>query len=68
MQKHLMTKNDYEKYVRFTNKQEIHKNPNLKECPSVDCEGLLVKPSQDSATNLAECEKCLKVYCYKCLH
>ena len=37
------------------NRKEIHRNPNLKECPTVDCEGILEKPDPDLASNLAEC-------------
>lgn len=34
---HLMSKETYEKYLRFNKQIEIHRNPNLKFCPTPDC-------------------------------
>jgi IBR domain, a half RING-finger domain len=45
-----MSKETYNKYLKFEKRSEINRNPGLKWCPTTDCEGYLVKPI--SAENL----------------
>jgi E3 ubiquitin-protein ligase RNF19A len=42
--KHLMSPNIYDKYLKFNKRNEVSRNPNLKWCPTPDCEGYLEKP------------------------
>lgn len=57
----------YEKYIKFTNRHEIHRNPNFKGCPTPDCEGFLKKPLWIECEEI-QCNDCNKIYCFKCLH
>lgn len=36
-----MTKEIYDKYLKFNKYNEINRNPNLKFCPTTNCEGFL---------------------------
>lgn len=45
MEKHVLSEETHKKFLKFTKRLEILRNPILKECPSVDCEGYLRKPS-----------------------
>ena len=63
-----MSDDTYKKYFKFANRQEIHRNPNLKGCPTADCEGYLEKPDIDCSDNNVTCNNCLKVFCFNCLH
>jgi hypothetical protein len=57
----------YEKFVKFISRLEIHRNPNIKGCPTIDCEGILNKPSDEDILEV-QCSACNKVYCISCLH
>lgn len=61
---HLMTAQIYEKYLRFHGKREVNRNPDLKWCPTVDCEGYLKKPLIDLNVT---CSICKKTICFGCL-
>lgn len=44
---HIMSKEIYEKYLRFNKHNEINRNPKLKFCPTPNCEGFLEKIEND---------------------
>ncbi|CDW75180.1 ibr domain containing protein [Stylonychia lemnae] len=67
LQKHVMDDDTYSKYFKFSNRQEIHRNPRMKGCPTPDCEGYLEKPHISSETQVI-CDTCKKCYCFNCLH
>ena len=62
-----MDKELYIKYIKFTSRQEIHRNPKIKGCPTPDCEGILDKP-EFPFIEVITCQTCEKEYCFKCLH
>ena len=66
MTNHIMTPDIYSKYVKFKGRKEILRNPNLKLCPTPDCEGYLEKPTNIEPTDI-KCPHCKKVYCFGCL-
>ncbi len=63
-----MTPDTYQKYEKFTRRLQILKDPSLKGCPTVDCEGFLRRPLPHISNNLSLCCECNKNYCFKCLH
>lgn len=71
LQSHLMEKDIYNKYLRFNRQNEINRNPDLKFCPTPNCEGFLTKPLTSSSSGfqkIVKCEVCLKETCFNCLH
>lgn len=65
MTKHLMNPDLYEKFIKFSDRIEIHRNPNLKFCPTTDCEGFLRKGPASSKN--VTCDQCKKEICFACL-
>ena len=47
----------YEKYIKFNGRREINRNPDLKWCPTPDCEGYLKKPLLEAKLE-ASCPIC----------
>ena len=41
-----MSTETYNKYLKFNRQNEINRNPNLKFCPTPNCEGFLLKPEK----------------------
>lgn len=66
MTNHLMSANIYEKYIRFNGRKEVNRNPDLKWCPTPDCEGYLKKPLLSDKLEVT-CQVCKKVTCFGCL-
>lgn len=66
LQKHVMSKEVYDKYFKFSKRQEVNRDPNMKGCPTPDCEGYLEKPTIHNISEIS-CSVCKKCYCYKCL-
>jgi IBR domain, a half RING-finger domain len=65
LKRHLLSPESYSKYMKFTNRQKIYKDPTLKGCPTVDCEGCLKRTNPDTP---AVCCDCQKQFCFKCLN
>lgn len=64
-----MSSDIYSKYLKFTRRLQIYKDPSLKGCPTVDCEGYLKKPMpSENYCPPAICNECKKAYCFKCLN
>lgn len=66
-----MSQETYKKYQKFIKRLEIYKNPQLKGCPTIDCEGALQKGKINPNTNslpASVCCECHRAYCYKCLN
>jgi hypothetical protein len=64
---HIMSKEIYEKYLRFNKQNEINRNPKLKFCPVPNCEGFLEKNKIDVDT-LVKCAVCDTYACFMCLN
>lgn len=56
----------YNKYIKFNGRKEINRNPDLKWCPTPDCEGYLNKPTNLEPLEV-ECRICKKTTCFGCL-
>lgn len=56
----------YKKYIKFKGRNEILRNPNLKLCPTPDCEGYLEKPCNLDDLDV-KCILCEKIHCFGCL-
>ena len=41
-----MSEEIYNKYLKFNKRNEVNRNPELKWCPTPDCEGYLQKPQE----------------------
>ena len=54
------------KYLRFKDREEVHKDPNMRWCPLPDCEGKLQKPETEDIKE-SECNKCHQMSCFYCL-
>jgi len=51
LKRHLLPQDVYKKYQKFMKRLEIYKNPQLKGCPTVDCEGSLQMGKLITITN-----------------
>jgi hypothetical protein len=58
-----LTPHETEKYRRFLLKGQLSKNPHLRWCPRLNCEGYCVG---DSSKKHLTCGVCLYEYCYYC--
>ena len=69
-----MSPESFKKYKKFTNRLRIYRDPSLKCCPTVDCEGILQKADNEPPLQFDEqqpqslCPECKKLYCFKCLN